>query len=81
MIDRAIPQPLRSSIYAYVGAFNMLAAFVLSITRWIIQVHVPGGYQLFAGPLGASWWCFTAAAVAISFASYGAAFILSAQGK
>ena len=81
MTARTATSPLRSSIYAYVGAFNMLAVFILSVTRIAVQTHVSGGYQLFAGPLGASWWCFTAAAVLISFASYGAAFILSAQGK
>lgn len=55
---------------AYAGAGFALVAFALTVFRIIVQTRVSGGYEMFAGPLGSSWWAFFIAAMALSVVSF-----------
>lgn len=75
MTSAAIPRYAASEVLAKVGTVNFIAAVALAVLRICIQVYVPGGHQLLAGPLGGVWSSFFVAAIAIA-AGCGIAAIL-----
>lgn len=67
MTSAAIPRYAASEVLAKVGTVNAGAALALAVIRICIQVYVPGGHQLLAGPLGGFWTSFFVAAIVIAF--------------
>ena len=68
MTSAAIPHYNTSEILADVGSVNAAIAFALVAVRSVIHVHVNGGHQLLAGPLGGVWASFFGASLAIAIA-------------
>lgn len=81
MTTNALQPADRSDIVAGFGTANAVMAFILATIRLIVQANVNGGHGLFAGPLGAAWWAFFIAAIAIAAGSAVVAVVLLRRGE
>ena len=66
---------------ASVGTLAALAAFALAVFRLIVQTHVEGGYDLFAGSIGAAWMVNFVALVGVSCISFFGSVVLMIKGE